>query len=416
MLGIIYVVSYIPFHLTEAIIATMKASGGTTYITALVVGVIPLFLSIFGAMILIKSERKTFPIFFLAVILQIGVMFLGRYLFDFGYYYYAKNFYLLTYSLSTASALGVEYVIPILQRRPLEVLNKYVISGFLAIIVLLQPMMLGLYVSAPTGFFNTKPVLTQEQYDVAMWTKINLPQGELTYVADPPKSLWFYAVSNHPLKTKEKDWWMKPALDINEWLSNAKKDDVIVLLNLKEKWNSYPDQRHLENIAFLGGDIEVGQSFVPMNSRIERIEVYLLKKGNASDVKLTIYKGEISMENITLSASSIPENEWFHTVFDMNIEAESGNPYSFTLSSPGSDEHNYYYVRFFDKNVYVEGVIYSDYGTREGTDLYFRISPFLIVDDEEMIYGNYRFKILYTSGDNYVLQLVSDGGRNCIHP
>lgn len=209
---------------------------------------------------------------------------------------------------------------------------------------------------------------------------------------------------------------MKPALDINEWLSNAKKDDVIVLLNLKEKWNSYPDQRHLENIAFLGGDIEVGQSFVPMNSRIERIEVYLLKKGNASDVKLTIYKGEISMENITLSASSIPENEWFHTVFDMNIEAESGNPYSFTLSSPGSDEHNYYYVRFFDKNVYVEGVIYSDYGTREGTDLYFRISPFLIVDDEEMIYGNYRFKILYTSGDNYVLQLVSDGGRNCIHP
>jgi nitrogen regulatory protein PII-like uncharacterized protein len=387
-------------------IALLGLPGGTTQITILTIGPILLILSIFGILYLIRIREKIIMSLFLACVLQIAAFIIGKYILGFGYYYYAKNYYLFIYVLSIAAGIGSEYFSSIVERRVGVSLKKAGVAFFLSALFLLQIVNLIYYSNLPFYLSNTQPVMTPEQYDVALWTKENLPEGDLAYVANIPTSYWFYVISGHYLKTKEQEWWIKPALDFDQWLSNAKLGETIVILDLERSWNFSTRQTESNGFFKIEEKNVVGQSFITNSSRIENITINAYKVGSPKKLILTIVSNEEIMGISEIALERIREKKWTRINFNFDMSINCDTKYYFTIGVDGGNKNNYVYIAASSSNQYKNGKAYtSKEGELNDWDLFFLVSPKFEIEKENIIYRRHILKIIYRNGDNYVLQL-----------
>lgn len=400
-----YYFSYFyPVH--KQTIAWLGSSGGTTQITILTIGPTLLILSTFGIIYLIRLREKIFMSLFLACVLQIAALIVGKYTLGFGYYYYAKNFYLFIYILSVAAGIGSEYFSSIVERRIGVSFKKAWVAFFLSALFLLQIANLSYYSNLQYSLFNTQPVMTPEQYEVALWTKENLPEGDLAYVANPPTSYWFYAISGHYLKTKEQEWWIKPALDFDQWLSNAKLGETIVILDLERFWNFSTRQTEYNGFFKIGEKNIVGQSFVTENSKIDNININAYKVGSPKKLILTFLSNREIIGTSEISLEKIKEKKWTRINFKLDMPIYYDTKYYFTIRVDGGNKNNYVYIAASSGDKYKNGEAYiSKEGELNDWDLYFLVSPKFEIEKENIIYRGHTLKIKYRNGDNYVLQL-----------
>ena len=153
-----------------------------------------------------------------------GFLFLGVAL----YYVYKNVAYLVIYPLSIFSAFGLDHLLRLVVRPRVTKTRKA-----LAALILLSILLAVSYqATANTIAFHQFPLgLTPDQYAVAVWSRQNLPAGDITFIGNSPTTLWFADISNHGLKNGGVDWWVKPALNFTLWNETAGRGEVVVILD-----------------------------------------------------------------------------------------------------------------------------------------------------------------------------------------
>jgi len=180
----------------------------------------------------IDRKNKLPLYFFAAALLQALILSMGVFFLDFRVYPYSKAYYLLTYPAAIFLFIGLKDFVSYLNistiiknTTTLKALFLVILVG--SVIISGQLMSMGVKM---TG--NQELAISPDQYDVALWTKNNLPVGPLTYLGATPQDLWFYVVSGH--NPTDPIMVLGPPLDeyFENWYLTAEVGDTAVLLDI----------------------------------------------------------------------------------------------------------------------------------------------------------------------------------------
>jgi len=193
------------------------------------------FLASLGVLAILKTNKNPIVLSFvvsatLATLSWFGLMvYSGS-----GPYIFYKSFNLLVYPLGLVSAAGLEKLRSMirpdlsLQRHTLRLSIKQLLSiGLVALLVIdfAGATYLGI------GYYGDvrKIALNDEQYDVAVWVRENIANQQVDIAAHNPLPYWFLAITRKPPMTVMKDYPCSPVIDFNDWVSNARTGDVVVV-------------------------------------------------------------------------------------------------------------------------------------------------------------------------------------------
>jgi len=182
----------------------------------------------------IDKKNKLLLSFFVAAFLQIFVLGIGVLFFGLRVYPYSKAYYLLMYPAAIFLFVGIKNVVSRLKKVGNLRNSAAFRASFLAILVAsvaITGQIMSMGVQA-TG--HQELVMTPYQYDVALWSKNNLPGGNLTYLAETPQALWFYVVSCRNPSDPALVWGCRLDSYFVEWNSTAKTGDIVVVLDISK--------------------------------------------------------------------------------------------------------------------------------------------------------------------------------------
>jgi len=151
-------------------------------------------------------------------------------------YYYFKTYHLLMHPAAIFIVFGLQKLLsrlnglPEFYKRNMRVLN----------VVFVIFLIVSSFVVSEAAYYSIQKggdellVMTPDEFDVATWTKYNMPPGELAYVADCPTVMWFRVVSDHPLDLSIPKEGKYQGSDFDKWYIQAKSGDVIIVLDINQ--------------------------------------------------------------------------------------------------------------------------------------------------------------------------------------
>jgi len=185
----------------------------------------------------LNKKNKILLSFFAAVLLQTIVLGICVGFFGFRVYPYSKAYYLLTYPAAIFLFVGLKELTSRLDTIYSLKDSPALKATFVAILVM-SVIITGQFVSKGVEMSgNQELAITPDQYDVALWSKNNLPAGNLTYLGATPQDLWFYIISGHT--PADPTMVQGPPIDeyFEKWNSTAETGGKVVILDIHRASN-----------------------------------------------------------------------------------------------------------------------------------------------------------------------------------
>lgn len=193
---------------------------------------VTIVLASIGATRLWASKGKVFVVLAFVVLLHAAAFFLAKQLFSFGSYYVVlKLIYPLIPVLAVCASASVEPISAVVDR----IHERLLIERFSrrqalsAAWTLLIGIHLAIFIGKVRPHSLMRPMISEATYHAALWTKENIRDSSVVYLADGPTSLWLYAITGKPLKTTLPEWWIKPGTSLPQWVQTAAKNEIALI-------------------------------------------------------------------------------------------------------------------------------------------------------------------------------------------